>query len=191
MRKIIFSLAMLAFTGLSQRADAQIVIDNGSCGTSLTWELTELNGDTTLTISGSGAMQNYGWHEFPWTPYTDAIKTVIIGDSVTTIGDFAFELCSSLTNVQIGNSVTRICQKAFWGCPFTSIPIPNSVTDAGVGALCARSAVLGAYLNVRINAGSLKDKTFVDNILSQAEEMSAMAQKIEGEILAEVNKKMS
>ena len=68
---------------------------------------------------------------------------------------------------------------------------PNSVTDAGVGALCARSAVLGAYLNVRINAGSLKDKTFVDSILSQAEEMAAMAQKIEGEILAEVNLKMS
>jgi len=44
---------------------------------------------------------------------------------------------------------------------------PNSVTDAGVGALCARSAVMGAFLNVKVNAGGLKDKTFVEDILKQ------------------------
>jgi glutamate formiminotransferase/formiminotetrahydrofolate cyclodeaminase len=59
---------------------------------------------------------------------------------------------------------------------------PNSVTDAGVGVLCARAAVLGAYLNVKINAGSLKDKTFVDEILQKAELLIEKAQKIEKDI---------
>lgn len=45
---------------------------------------------------------------------------------------------------------------------------PNSVSDAGVGALCARTAVYGAYLNVRINAGGLADKAFAEEILSKA-----------------------
>lgn len=48
---------------------------------------------------------------------------------------------------------------------------PNSVTDAGVGALCARSAVMGAFLNVKINACGLKDKDFVADIISKGEEI--------------------
>ena len=67
---------------------------------------------------------------------------------------------------------------------------PNSVTDAGVGALCARSAVLGAYLNVKINAGSLKDKEFVDNILAKADQLTVKAQQTEDEIWAMVKSKI-
>ncbi len=67
---------------------------------------------------------------------------------------------------------------------------PNSVTDAAVGALCARSAVLGAYLNVRINAGSLKDKAFVDDILAKAEKIANDAQMAEKEILDLANTKL-
>ena len=52
---------------------------------------------------------------------------------------------------------------------------PNSVTDAGVGALCARTAVIGAHLNVRINASGLDDKVFVDEILSKCAEIEAKA----------------
>ncbi len=48
---------------------------------------------------------------------------------------------------------------------------PNSVSDAGVGALCIRSAVMGAYLNVKINASSLKDKEFAETILLKAEKI--------------------
>src|ERR1700754_2467073 len=49
---------------------------------------------------------------------------------------------------------------------------PNSVSDAGVGALCARSAVLGAFMNVRINAGSYDDKIFVKEILARGNEIA-------------------
>lgn len=65
---------------------------------------------------------------------------------------------------------------------------PNSVSDAGVGALCARSAVMGAHLNVKINAASLKDETFKAQILKEAADIEAAALQQETEILEIVNK---
>ncbi len=67
---------------------------------------------------------------------------------------------------------------------------PNSVTDAGVGALCARAAVQGAFLNVRINCGDLKDRGFVDDILQRGQQMVDQADTWEKEIMAIVNEKM-
>ena len=67
---------------------------------------------------------------------------------------------------------------------------PNSVTDAGVGALCARSAVLGAGLNVRINAAALKDRQFADELLSKATAFERRAVELESEILEIVNTKI-
>jgi len=68
---------------------------------------------------------------------------------------------------------------------------PNSVTDAGVGAICARSAVAGAFLNVKVNASGLNDKTFVKEILEKGEEIEAKAKSKESELLALVNAKIS
>ncbi len=67
---------------------------------------------------------------------------------------------------------------------------PNSVTDAGVGALCARSAVMGAFLNVKINAAGLKDQAFVDEILQQGTEIERRAIDAEAEIMQIVNAKI-
>ncbi len=67
---------------------------------------------------------------------------------------------------------------------------PNSVTDAGVGALCARSAVMGAFLNVKINAAGLKDQAFVDEILQQGSEIERRAIAAEAEIMQIVNAKI-
>ncbi|MBO5697893.1 MAG: glutamate formimidoyltransferase [Alistipes sp.] len=67
---------------------------------------------------------------------------------------------------------------------------PNSVTDAGVGALAARSAVMGACLNVKINAAGLKDRAVADALVKEAEEIQAAAQKVEAEILAIVESKI-
>jgi len=60
---------------------------------------------------------------------------------------------------------------------------PNSVSDAGVGALCARSAVIGGYLNVKINCKDISDKKIVDDFLNQAEKIKKSAIKLEAEIL--------
>jgi len=67
---------------------------------------------------------------------------------------------------------------------------PNSVTDAGVGALCARTAVMGAHLNVKINAAGLKDKEFVNEILARAKRHEDEAIEMEKEILGIVEGKI-
>lgn len=67
---------------------------------------------------------------------------------------------------------------------------PNSVSDAGVGALCARSAIMGAYLNVKINAAGLDDKEFASSVLEQGLAIQNQAIAIEEDILATVNQKI-
>ena len=68
---------------------------------------------------------------------------------------------------------------------------PNSVSDAGVGALAARSAVMGACLNVKINAAGLKDRAVADALVAEAEEIQRLAQQAEKEILAVVESKIN
>jgi glutamate formiminotransferase/formiminotetrahydrofolate cyclodeaminase len=67
---------------------------------------------------------------------------------------------------------------------------PNSVSDAGVGALCARSAVIGAFMNVRINAAGYYDKKFTDEIISKGKEIENKTIALESEILKIVNEKI-
>lgn len=67
---------------------------------------------------------------------------------------------------------------------------PNSVTDAGVAALCARTAVLGAFMNVKINASGYKDKTYTADIISRGEKIEKQTVALESEIIALVNSKI-
>jgi glutamate formiminotransferase / formiminotetrahydrofolate cyclodeaminase len=67
---------------------------------------------------------------------------------------------------------------------------PNSVSDAGVGALCARSAVMGAFMNVRINAAGYDDKIFVEEIILKGKEIENKTIALETEILNIVNEKI-
>lgn len=68
---------------------------------------------------------------------------------------------------------------------------PNSITDAGVGALCARTAIHGAYLNVKVNISSIKDKNFVDSLRVKANDILEKSIKIEAEILNIIESKLS
>jgi glutamate formiminotransferase / formiminotetrahydrofolate cyclodeaminase len=67
---------------------------------------------------------------------------------------------------------------------------PNSVSDAGVGALATRSAVMGAFLNVKINASGLKDKDYVDKVLAEGAEIERKTKEEEESILEIVNSKI-
>ena len=67
---------------------------------------------------------------------------------------------------------------------------PNSVSDAGVAALCARSAVIGAFMNVRINAKDFEDKNFVNDIIAKGKEIENKTIELETEILKIVNEKI-
>ena len=106
------------------------VIDSGYCGasggTNLSWKLTS---DSVFTISGSGAMANYTYSSrSPWYAYYPQIKTIHIDNSVTTIGDFAFYNCSTLTSITIPDNATTIGSGAFYGCDsLSSVNIPNTI----------------------------------------------------------------
>ena len=110
---------------------AEAATYSGTCGTNLTWSLDTETG--VLNITGTGAMTNYSsYSSVPWYSYRSKIKTVNIASGVTTIGDYAFYSCNSLTSVTIGNSVTTIGNSAFYNCGnLTSVTIPDSVTTIG------------------------------------------------------------
>ncbi|MBD9026429.1 MAG: leucine-rich repeat domain-containing protein [Clostridiales bacterium] len=111
--------------------------NSGKCGDTVGYYLDD-NG--TLTIIGIGNMKNYSYDYYPciyapWYIKRDSIKSVIIEDGVTSIGNFAFYDCSGLTSVTIPNNVTSIGYQAFYECRnLTSVTIPNSVTSIGYQA---------------------------------------------------------
>ncbi|WP_455094285.1 leucine-rich repeat domain-containing protein, partial [Prevotella histicola] len=129
--KQIYILLIALLMGLSANAGK-----SGFCGPHLKWHLTDYG---VLTISGKGIMKDYT----SWSPWIyDSVKRVIIADGVTTIGDNAFNGCSSLTSVTIPNSVTTIGWRAFNGCSsLTSVTIPNSVTIIGWSAFSGCSSL--------------------------------------------------
>ncbi len=89
-------------------------VNSGTCGSSVSWNL---GSDGTLTISGSGAMTNYSSSTpAPWNSQKSAIKSVIITDGVTSIGNSAFRDCDSIETVSIPDTVTSIGSYAFYDC---------------------------------------------------------------------------
>ena len=103
---------------------------DGTCGENLTWVLDK---DGTLTISGTGDMEDYAdASPAPWNAQKENIKTVVIGDGITGIGNSAFDGCTKLTAVTIPEGVTSIDDSVFYGCKsLTSVRIPASVTAIG------------------------------------------------------------
>ena len=117
---------------------------SGTCGDNLQWKLTD---EGVLTITGTGEMQDWHWSKpSPWLD-DKSVKQIIIGDGVTTIGDYAFWSCPSLTSVTIGNSVTTIGDNAFSDCrSLTSVTIPNSVRTIVKGAFYKCSSLTSVII---------------------------------------------
>ena len=103
------------------------IIDSGITG-DCTWTLDDKG---LLTISGNGEMDSSSRH--PWG--YDSVKSIVIENGVTSIGNAAFYECMKLTSIDIPDSVTSIGSSAFYACKsLTSISIPNSVTSIGSSA---------------------------------------------------------
>ena len=154
MKKRIFSfvLAVLMIASLlPATALAANIVDSGTCGangSNLTWTL---DSKGVLTISGRGGMRDYGASDAPWYDSRSRVKSAVIAEGVTSIGDSAFCNCTSLTSVTIPNSVTSIGEFAFRGCSsLTSVTIPNSVTSIGDGAFASCTSLTG----IRVTEGN-------------------------------------
>jgi glutamate formiminotransferase/formiminotetrahydrofolate cyclodeaminase len=92
---------------------------------------------------------------------------------------------------EIPFKVMNLCYEGmFVAKAMAEIGNPNSVSDAGVGALAARAGVMGAYLNVKINAAGLSDKDFASKIVAEGKSIEDKAIQLENEILAIVNSKI-
>lgn len=108
-------------------------------GSGVTWQLTENTDDPstyTLTIRGSGAMEDYQTSSSrPWNNFRDQITSVVVSPGVTSIGQCAFSRFAKLTHVDIADSVISIGWDAFCNCTkLTSITIPDSVTTIDLEA---------------------------------------------------------
>ena len=126
------TLLCMLWAPLIPAASAADIINSGTCGEDLTWTL---DVDGVLTISGTGAMQDYYWDfgdvATPWKEYCQDIQTVIIESGVTSIGSFAFYDCKSLTSVSLPDSLEQIGTYAFRDCS----SLPNFTVTSGVSKI--------------------------------------------------------
>ena len=106
---------------------------DGTCGDNVYYAYD--SNATTLNIFGTGSMTDYSTTNSPWFSYRMSIKTVVIGNGVTTIGNYAFYSCTSLESITIPDGVTSIGEAAFGRCTsLNSITIPDGVTSIGFDA---------------------------------------------------------
>jgi len=133
----------------------------GVCGDNLTWLLDE-NG--VLTISGTGEM--YDWAstaDVPWSAYSAQIKSVVIGDGVTSVGAHAFEYHANITSVSIGKDVETIGANAFYCCVAledVDLASPNSNKLTAIGDYAFFNCKALSEFSISGNVTSLGDYAF-------------------------------
>lgn len=134
MKKHITRLLFAALLLLALCIGASAAGTSGKCGPSAYWSFDSSTG--TLTISGSGAMNDYEYgNDYPWMDYRDSIQTIVIGDQITQIGRYAFT-GTACSTIKFGKNVRSIGAEAFNGCRNLSgdLTLPDSVQTIGAGA---------------------------------------------------------
>lgn len=133
MKKHITRLLFAALLLLALCIGASAAGTSGKCGPSAYWSFDSSTG--TLTISGSGAMNDYEYGDYPWMDYRNSIQTIVIGDQITQIGWNAFPWTACST-IKFGKNVRSIGERAFNGCRNLNgdLTLPDSVQTIGAGA---------------------------------------------------------
>ena len=130
MKRRIIALALCLCICLSvgtSAAGAAETETSGTCGQNLTWTL---DSEGVLTISGEGKMENYGsGSTTPWADCREAIRSVIIEEGVTSVGDYAFDAYSLMKKVTLPSTLEQIGASAFTYCSgLTELAVPENVT---------------------------------------------------------------
>lgn len=117
---------------------AQAAETSGTFESGVTWSYS----GGTLTIQGTGDMDDYNNGSTPWYDFREQIHTVQIGNGVESIGRSAFEGLINLTNINIPDSVGIIYNYAFYGCSsLSSITLPNHIGYIGMYAFAECSSL--------------------------------------------------
>ncbi len=134
------SIGYSAFEGCSGLTSVEIPNSVTSIGSSA---FEGCSGLTSVTIYSNSIMgKSYSIYESLRNIFGEQVTEYIIGNSVTSIGEYAFYQCTGLTSVTIPNSVTSIGSSAFYNCSgLTSVTIPNSVTSIGSSAFSGCSGL--------------------------------------------------
>ncbi len=148
----LFALCILqALVCIDASAAAPI---SGSCGVSAKWTFNA--GTGALTINGSGAVATY-----PWYLHKDRIKSVVIGDGITSICDFAFYDHKNLVSVSIPKSITHIGGQAFQECvSLAKISLPQNLKSIGYGTFYKCTGFTG--IEIPEGVAYIGDQAFQD-----------------------------
>ena len=136
-----------------------MIIANGTCGTTLYWEL---DGNGVLIIYGSGDMSDYPNGVAPWHSYTSQILKISLPQGLTSIGDFAFYGCTNATGaLAIPQGVTSIGASAFQGCTGLtgSLCLPSSLETLKTAAFQGCTGFTGS-LNLPVSIQSMGPNVF-------------------------------
>lgn len=126
-----FMVAILIMTVFSSFLPMKGVLaaskKSGNCGTNVSWEL---NDSGELRIYGTGSMKGYFMDNAPWYNFREEIKTVIVEEGITGIGEEAFHSCNNLSSVVFPTSLQNIYTNAFYHCTsLVTINIPEGVQN--------------------------------------------------------------
>ena len=161
------AFALVLTLALAVSAFAAQVISGGTCGgegdgSNLAWTLESegmFDNNATLRITGTGTMATYDEFEpAPWNSSRVSIQSVIIGEGVTSIGDYAFYECSNLASATVPESVTSIGAHAFSSCRSLALTIPENVTRIGEYAFYGCQKLTSAVIPEGVT--SIGDFTF-------------------------------
>ena len=169
MKKHITRLLCAALLLLALCIGASAAGTSGKCGPSAYWSFDSSTG--TLTISGSGAMNDYEYgNDYPWMDYRDSIQTIVIGDQITQIGRYAFT-GTACSTIKFGKNVRSIGERAFLECRNLNgdLTLPDSVQIVGNNAFSECTGLtgtltLGSSLQT-IGAGAFYDCSFSGNLV--------------------------
>ena len=208
---VILSIIMIvAVFPVTAMAEESTIVASGYCGadgdgSNLKWSLDDKG---TLTISGTGAMDDYQYydesdgstyvyHKSPWASYADDIKSVVFKEGITEIGNYAFAACKKLEcSIVLPESIERIGEFIFYGCTGVTgeLVIPHGVKYIGSSPFYG-TGITGVTINcergidgISLNSESIKKITVPESNMAYSTDGNMLYDKNKTKVITSVNK---
>ncbi len=207
---ILTVIMIVAVFPVTAMAEESALVASGYCGaegdgSNLKWSLDDKG---TLTISGTGAMDDYQYydesdgstyvyHKSPWASYADDIKSVVFKEGITEIGNYAFAACKKLErSIVLPESIERIGEFAFNGCAGVTgeLVIPHGVKNIGTASFYG-TGITGVTINCEkgidgttLNSESIKKITVPESNQAYSTDGNMLYDKDKTKVIMSINK---